>query len=238
MHSRTRVIIGIAAAVLVAVTAGVIVWRSQTDDGTPSDIRSVVDARRAELLAIEGVTAVTAVTVNGEDAVQLSLDPDTPVSNVPGSVDGYRVIVVAPDVVPADGDGVEPGWPGTEPGAATTAEPDPGEPTPPALSPLPSDTLVRGVVTEVALSDRQAGAAVWAVLRVEQASGPAGDKVMVSLTGTTALYRVVGGERRTLSPSEVDRDDVGTHVEIEITGPVLESYPTQATAAVVVFLGE
>lgn len=97
--------------------------------------------------------------------------------------------------------------------------------------------VVRGTVTAVYILDATAqDRGVVATLRVE---GPAAedvvaDKADVSVTTDTRFYRLVDGKRAALEPDLATIK--GTRVEVELVGPVAESYPVQATAGTVTIL--
>ena len=59
------------------------------------------------------------------------------------------------------------------------------------------------------------------------------NKASVGITDETEFFRIVDGERKTASFADLKP---GQRVEAKFTGPVLESYPVQATAAEIVVL--
>jgi hypothetical protein len=59
------------------------------------------------------------------------------------------------------------------------------------------------------------------------------DKAAVKITNKTKLEKLVGKERR---PATLEDLKEGVQVEAKFTGPVLQSYPVQATAAEVLIV--
>jgi hypothetical protein len=59
------------------------------------------------------------------------------------------------------------------------------------------------------------------------------DKASVAITEQTRIIEQVGQERR---PATFEALQVGQKVQVQFTGPVMESYPVQAMADVVVIL--
>lgn len=95
---------------------------------------------------------------------------------------------------------------------------------------------IRGTVTEIMVypptGRGEPGTAVGGIL-VEGESGPdtAYDRAWVTVDSETRIYRQPGGERAYFN--DLQR---GTRVEVTFSGPVMESYPVQATASEVVIL--
>lgn len=59
------------------------------------------------------------------------------------------------------------------------------------------------------------------------------DQAMVTVTNATRIVEQVDGAQRSVT---FDTLQVGQTVEVQFTGPVMESYPVQATASEVVIL--
>ncbi len=93
-----------------------------------------------------------------------------------------------------------------------------------------TDPDIRGILTKVNLTVEP-----WTVLveeKPEEAAGSA--KAMVRLTEATRILRRAGSGIERTAPQDLA---VAQRVSVWFTGPVMESYPVQATAAIVVIEG-
>jgi hypothetical protein len=100
-------------------------------------------------------------------------------------------------------------------------------------SPNPPD--VTGTVTNVTppLPDGDVLGSLFITGRFE--GGTTTDQVAVAVVRSTRIYREPGGERVSVEMKDIS---VGSEVEAWFTGPVMESYPPQATASEINILSE
>jgi hypothetical protein len=105
--------------------------------------------------------------------------------------------------------------------------------TPPSQSTHPD---IRGTVTQLD-ANHGSDAPLVGALRVEgmPEKDTNFDKAGINVTKDTRIYRQLEGQRTAVS---FDALRLGQLVEATFTGPVLMSYPVQATASVVVILAE
>jgi len=90
-----------------------------------------------------------------------------------------------------------------------------------------TDPDIRGTATKVNVAVEP-----WTVLVEEQPEETSGSaKAVVSLTAETRILRRAGSGVEPAAPADLA---VGQTVSVWFSGPVMESYPVQATAAVVV----
>ncbi len=92
------------------------------------------------------------------------------------------------------------------------------------------DVSIRGDIVDI-----QAADGTGTSVRIEGEIEPdtAYDAAVVSITEQTKIYRQTGSERREVTADELAS---GQRVEAVFTGPVMESYPVQATASQIVIL--
>ena len=92
------------------------------------------------------------------------------------------------------------------------------------------DVSIRGEIVDI-----QTGDGTGRSVRIEGAVEPdtSYDAAVVSITDQTKIYRQQGSERREVA---IDELASGQRVEAVFTGPVMESYPVQATASQIVIL--
>lgn len=96
---------------------------------------------------------------------------------------------------------------------------------------------IRGTIAKVAPADAEGKKrGLVAVLLIEgpKTKDTQHDKASVKVTDKTVLKKKVGKQLLDATPDELIR---GVTVEAVFTGPVLESYPVQATASKIVILG-
>lgn len=94
---------------------------------------------------------------------------------------------------------------------------------------------VRGAITQITRSEDQGRGKVLARVLIEgsKESDTEVDKATVTVTSATKLFIRRAGER---VPAELAALEEGQKVEALFTGPVMESYPVQATAAEITIL--
>lgn len=94
---------------------------------------------------------------------------------------------------------------------------------------------VRGPITHISRAEGQGRGGVLARILIEGAKEPDTevDKASVTVTAETGLFIRMGGERK---PAGLAALEEGQKVEASFTGPVMESYPVQATAAEITIL--
>ena len=88
---------------------------------------------------------------------------------------------------------------------------------------------ITGRITSISANGAYRG-----TIRVESdPTTPSGPKALVTVTGETAIYRII---QTPVSTAETDFRgfDVGQWVRVWFDGPVLESYPVQGSAGTVV----
>lgn len=107
-----------------------------------------------------------------------------------------------------------------------------------APAPSPGGVDIRGEVTRIGRAERGGRDGVVGLVLIEGAkeSDTQVDKASVTVRRETELYIRRGGGRG--SPAEFAALREGQKVEARFTGPVLESYPVQATAAEITIIEE
>ncbi len=89
---------------------------------------------------------------------------------------------------------------------------------------------IRGNITNIQQADGTAGSVLIEGALEDDTQY---DRAVVNITDQTRILKQEGEER---VPAAVEDLEVGQRVEAEFTGPVLESYPVQATASEIVIL--
>lgn len=103
-----------------------------------------------------------------------------------------------------------------------------------AVEPPASEPTVEGTVTELSLS--AGGSALGTVLVEERPGQTSGDaKYRLTVTPATAIMRPSAGG---FEPLPFDAVAVGMRVRVWVTGPVMESYPMQASAGAIVLIAD
>lgn len=134
------------------------------------------------------------------------------------------------------------GCAGTQPSAPATATSEPASATTvpatlaPAATASPSGDGQGTVDIEGTISDVQAGdGARLGAVRIEGAkvAGNRYDRAQVTVTKDTRILEKKGDS---LAPATFEALEVGETVQATFVGPVMESYPVQATAGEIVIL--
>jgi hypothetical protein len=117
--------------------------------------------------------------------------------------------------------------------AGAPADGDGGaEEPPPAAGPAD----VRGTVTNLTMGEAGAGDRLGTILiEGEIEEDTSHDRASVTITNQTQIFDARTGERQAIGFEALQ---MGQRVEARFTGPVMESYPVQASASEVVILGE
>ena len=102
----------------------------------------------------------------------------------------------------------------------------------PAAVPAPAD--VRGAITSLTLAEGGAGDVMGTIL-IEGVleEDTSHDRASVTVTNQTLILDNRSGESQAMGFQVLE---VGQRVEARFTGPVMESYPVQATASEIVIL--
>jgi hypothetical protein len=109
-----------------------------------------------------------------------------------------------------------------------------------AATPLPvaavqdSKSHIHGKITKVTPAtdvQKEQGTLATIMIEAKKTPFPAYDKASVRITNKTKLWKQVGDKRQLAAFADLK---TGTQVSVQFTGPVLQSYPVQATAGEVV----
>jgi hypothetical protein len=93
-----------------------------------------------------------------------------------------------------------------------------------------TDPDIRGTITDIALNDNT----ITILVEGEQTADTSFDRASVTVTEQTSIMKHISEHER--HQVTIDALERGANVEACFTGPVLESYPVQATASEVVIL--
>lgn len=235
--SRRSLLIAVCA-LLLAAGVGVIVWQaSRHSASAATPIEDVLRDNETRLMAVDGVVGVGVGESDGQSIIQVYVERMTRdvAEQVPPSLGDYPVSVEVTGPITALPGDSEPGSPGSappgDPGITTPTPGDAGASMPPKDIPFG----VRGVVTAVTVSGG-ADQTTFGSILVEgvKHADTAYDKASVRITDTTRFLK--GGQNGpTLDRVQLDGLR-GKTVEVIFIGPVAESYPVQATAAIVIVL--
>lgn len=95
---------------------------------------------------------------------------------------------------------------------------------------------IRGIITQIRPADapsRQQGLYGVILIEGQVEADTTYDKAAVTITDKTIVLEQLGAPRR---PATFDTLKVGDRVQARFTGPVMQSYPAQATASQVMIL--
>ena len=98
-----------------------------------------------------------------------------------------------------------------------------------------SQVGVRGTISQVSRVEGRKGVLGRVLIEGAKETDTEVDKASVTVTDETRLSIEQGGKRETAAFADIKK---GQKVEARFDGPVLKSYPVQATASEIVILGQ